>query len=55
MKFLILLALRAYFCLADSYQEPMEAFPAVADKWSGQEEIDTLGDLTVFRFLQIKL
>ena len=51
MKTLVLFALQVYTCLTESYQEPSKAFPALSEQWSGQEEIDTLGDLTVFRLI----
>jgi len=42
--------LQIFCCLNGEGFDPENAFPALESSWSGQEEIDVLGDLTIYRF-----
>ena len=38
-----------FFGLIETRFDPAGAFPELANSWSGEEEVDQLGDLTVYR------
>ena len=38
-----------FFGLLESRFDPDGAFPRLASSWAGEEEVDQLGDLTVYR------
>ena len=49
IKILVILLQSALFI--NAYSDPENAFPALKSSWNsqGEEEVDTVGDLTIYR------
>ena len=52
IKIVLTLTLQFAFFHCHAITEPENAFPALESSWKGDEEVDVLGDLTIYRYVQ---